>query len=277
MTVSPERLFWSFTDSTDKRRAGVLVRHLTIRSSTGTAFELKNARSSIQELSVEVHRLDDGRAYDIVATLDELPTSSLSGIITFDTSLASNPRIEVPVEVSVLRQPTRGAPGGIASADTGQSSLSRLPSSRPLNEEMRRASVASCRGVDGFGSGGKTNLSSRPAAAHATLERSRRDISLEEAVEVWSNGMAIFIDAREPQDYAAGHIGSAFNLPALSFEAYFGEVAPLLTPTSRIVVYCDGPQCDFSHRVSERLRQMGFTNVQVLTNGWSVWRQAGLP
>ena len=104
-----------------------------------------------------------------------------------------------------------------------------------------------------------------------------RTISLEEAVEVWNNGIAIFLDAREPQDYAAGHIGNAFNLPALSFEAHFGKVAPLLTPTSRIVVYCDGTQCDLSHRVIERLQQMGFTNVQILTNGWSVWRQAGLP
>ena len=116
LTVSPERLFWSFTDSTDKRRAGVLVRHLTIRTSTGTAFELKNAQSSIQGLSVEILRLDDGRAYDVVATLEDLSTSSLSGIITFDTSLASNPRIEVPVEVSVLRQATSSATDGTASA-----------------------------------------------------------------------------------------------------------------------------------------------------------------
>ena len=123
VTVSPERLLWNFTDSTDKRRAGVLERHLTIRSSTGTAFELKNAQSSIPELSVEVRRIDDGKAYDIVATLDNLVTSSLSGIITFGTSLPSTPRIEVPFEVNVLRQPGGGAPGGIGSADAGQGSL----------------------------------------------------------------------------------------------------------------------------------------------------------
>ena len=102
-------------------------------------------------------------------------------------------------------------------------------------------------------------------------------VSLEEAVELWSNGMAIFLDAREPQDYAAGHIGNAFNLPGLRFEAHFAKVAPFLSPTSRIVIYCDGTQCDLSHRVSERLQQMGFANVQILTNGWSLWRQAGLP
>ena len=42
--------------------------------------------------------------------------------------------------------------------------------------------------------------------------------------------MAIFLDAREPQDYAAGHIGNALNLPGLRFEAHFGKVAPLFDP-----------------------------------------------
>jgi rhodanese-related sulfurtransferase len=102
-------------------------------------------------------------------------------------------------------------------------------------------------------------------------------IPLEQAKELWSNGTAIFLDAREPVDYCAGHIGNAFNLPGLHFETHFGEVAPILTPESQIVVYCDGAECDLSHRVSERLKQMRFTNVWILSNGWTVWRQAGFP
>ena len=50
-------------------------------------------------------------------------------------------------------------------------------------------------------------------------------------------------------------LANALNLPGLRFEAHFGKVAPFLSPTSRIVVYCDGTQCDLSHRVSERLQQ----------------------
>ncbi len=65
-------------------------------------------------------------------------------------------------------------------------------------------------------------------------------------------GWRFFSMRGNPQDYAAGHIGNAFNLPGLRFEAHFGKVAPFLSPTSRIVVYCDGTQCDLSHRVSER-------------------------
>lgn len=102
-------------------------------------------------------------------------------------------------------------------------------------------------------------------------------ISLEKAKELWSSGTALFLDAREPADYAAGHIGTALNLPALSFERHFGDVAPLITPASPLVLYCDGQECDQSHRLAESLRRLGYTNSLILSNGWTVWRQAGLP
>ena len=48
-------------------------------------------------------------------------------------------------------------------------------------------------------------------------------ISLEEANELWNDGAAVFLDARGPDDFAAGHIADAFNLPALDFEKYFAR------------------------------------------------------
>ena len=102
-------------------------------------------------------------------------------------------------------------------------------------------------------------------------------VSLPQATELWENGTAVFLDAREPKDFAAGHIANAFNLPAVSFEAHFDEIAPMLTPESHIVIYCDGTECELSHRVKERFGEMNFTNVQILFNGWTVWRDAGLP
>jgi len=100
---------------------------------------------------------------------------------------------------------------------------------------------------------------------------------LARAEEVWSDGSAFFLDAREPEDFAAGHIANALNLPMLSFDSHFGEVAPFLSPESQVVVYCDGVECELSHRLSDRLKQMGFTNMHVLFNGWTAWREAGLP
>ncbi len=102
-------------------------------------------------------------------------------------------------------------------------------------------------------------------------------IALAQAKRLWDGGAALFLDAREPDDYAAGHIGNALNLPAQSFAGHFGEVAPMLTPASELVLYCDGKECELSHRLAENLRQQGFTNLHILANGWTVWREAGLP
>ena len=116
-----------------------------------------------------------------------------------------------------------------------------------------------------------------PLRAPPSTPLEQEFIPLEQAKQLWNNGTAIFLDAREPADYRASHIGNALNLPGLQFESHFGEVAPMLTPESPIIVYCDGTECDLSHSVSERLKQMRFTNVRILFNGWTVWRKAGLP
>jgi rhodanese-related sulfurtransferase len=102
-------------------------------------------------------------------------------------------------------------------------------------------------------------------------------VTLEEARELWGTGAAFFLDARAPADFAAGHIANAFSLPAEAFEQHYDSVAPMLTPETPIVAYCDGVDCELSHHLADRLRQLGYKNVRVLVNGWTVWRGAGFP
>ncbi|MDB6066277.1 MAG: Rhodanese domain protein [Pedosphaera sp.] len=102
-------------------------------------------------------------------------------------------------------------------------------------------------------------------------------ITLDQANELWHGGGTLFLDAREPADYAAGHIANALNLPAQSFEQHFGEIAPMLSPRSPMVLYCDGKECELSHQLQNSLAQLGYTNAHLLFNGWTAWRQAGLP
>jgi rhodanese-related sulfurtransferase len=102
-------------------------------------------------------------------------------------------------------------------------------------------------------------------------------IALAEAESLWNSGAAIFLDARPPADYAAGHIANAFNLPVDEFQQHYPQVAALLGPDTPVVAYCDGIECELSHRLAQKLRELGHTNVRVLLNGWTVWRQAGLP
>jgi rhodanese-related sulfurtransferase len=103
-----------------------------------------------------------------------------------------------------------------------------------------------------------------------------RIITLEEAKELWRAGAAVFLDARAADDYAAGHIAGALNLSAARFEEKYPELAPRLAPETRIVAYCDGADCDLSQQLTGRLAELGHTNVQILPNGWTIWRQAGL-
>lgn len=102
-------------------------------------------------------------------------------------------------------------------------------------------------------------------------------ISVTQAYQQWKLGTAVFLDAREPADYAAGHIANALNLPAQSFSSHFGAIAPMLTPASELIVYCDGIECELSHRVAGELRRLGYTNLQLVLNGWSQWSSSGFP
>ena len=102
-------------------------------------------------------------------------------------------------------------------------------------------------------------------------------ITLDRARQLWYLGTAFFLDARDPADFAAGHVGNALNLPAQSFALYFGKVGPMLTPNSELVLYCDGQECELSRRLRENLRQLGYTNTHLLSNGWTAGSQAGLP
>ena len=131
LIVSPEKLFWSVTDSLGERPADLLVRRLTIRSATGKAFELKNGDSSIDELSVQLDKIDDGKAYEIVARLEKLPRKNLTGVITFETSVASHPTFEVPVEISVFHRSAHEVHDGASGAHRAhQTALS--PAKTPI-------------------------------------------------------------------------------------------------------------------------------------------------
>ena len=102
-------------------------------------------------------------------------------------------------------------------------------------------------------------------------------IPLADAYQAWSASGAVFLDARAPADYEAGHIPNAFSLPAESFADHFARVSPFLSPNSAIVCYCDGVECDLSHHLKGYLGQNGFTNVHILKNAWTEWRKAGYP
>jgi rhodanese-related sulfurtransferase len=102
-------------------------------------------------------------------------------------------------------------------------------------------------------------------------------IALDQASALFQQDAAVFLDARPEMQYSEGHIRGALNLPWREVDRYFLELAERLAAAPTIITYCDGENCDLSHELALFLKEMGYENVRVLVNGWTLWQQAGLP
>ncbi|HYF66206.1 MAG TPA: rhodanese-like domain-containing protein [Herpetosiphonaceae bacterium] len=83
------------------------------------------------------------------------------------------------------------------------------------------------------------------------------------------------VEALDPMLYAAVHLPGAVNVPPDSIDA--AAAAALPDKNAAIVVYCASHTCASSHRVAERLIQLGYTRIAHYQNGKQDWIAAGLP
>ncbi|MEX1298480.1 MAG: rhodanese-like domain-containing protein [Desulfotignum sp.] len=102
-------------------------------------------------------------------------------------------------------------------------------------------------------------------------------IALEDAATLFTDNAAVFLDARSPAEYEQGHIQGAVNLPWHEVDNYFETVIMALDPEAMVITYCDGEACPLSHDLAVFLKDLGFTRVKVLVNGWTLWKNHGLP
>lgn len=106
VSLEPEALYWSIdaaTKSAVVKPEAQVLRRVTIRAATGQKLALNNPQSTIKGIKVELVPKEAGKVYELVARLDEVPAGSVSGIVSFDTSVAGQARMEVPVIVNVFQ------------------------------------------------------------------------------------------------------------------------------------------------------------------------------
>jgi rhodanese-related sulfurtransferase len=88
---------------------------------------------------------------------------------------------------------------------------------------------------------------------------------------------ALFVDAREADEYAEGHIPGALSLP---FDTSVTDPVALeaLDPAGKaLIVYCGGGTCELSMNLAFALVQAGHKKVLVYMGGYPEWQGAGLP
>jgi rhodanese-related sulfurtransferase/DNA-binding transcriptional ArsR family regulator len=86
------------------------------------------------------------------------------------------------------------------------------------------------------------------------------------------NGLVTVLDVRPAEEYAAGHLPGAINVPMQTLEGYLTK----LPKKREIVAYCRGPYCLMSFEAVAVLRKRGW-KARRLEEGLPEWKAAGLP
>ncbi len=112
--------------------------------------------------------------------------------------------------------------------------------------------------------------------ASLSVNHPAEEIGLERARQLFAGGAALFLDARDYDEYLDGHIEGAVSVPYTEFLEN-PTIIDRLNRSVCIVTYCDGDECQASIDLAVRLNEMGFTDVWFYFGGWNEWSAAGLP
>jgi len=101
--------------------------------------------------------------------------------------------------------------------------------------------------------------------------RSGSGISTSEAIQMVNQRQAVWVDVRPAEQFRAGHIAQARNMPAADVEQKAGS----LPKNKPLVLVCETGRD--AGRVASRLRSQGFAEVAVMEGGMRAWSSANLP
>jgi len=95
-------------------------------------------------------------------------------------------------------------------------------------------------------------------------------VGFEELKSRVADGIVTVIDVRPPDEFEAGHVPGAVNIPLAELSARLDE----LPASNQIVAYCRGPWCVLAYEAVALLRTRGY-EARRLDGGLPEWRLAG--
>jgi rhodanese-related sulfurtransferase len=98
-------------------------------------------------------------------------------------------------------------------------------------------------------------------------------LSTANAVQLINRERAVVVDVCEPEEFAAGHVGGARNVPVGQFEQRLPEVVK--NKTVPLILVC--PTGARANRVLAIAKKLGYEKAQVLAGGLKAWKDANLP
>ncbi|MDZ7803151.1 metalloregulator ArsR/SmtB family transcription factor [Thiohalophilus sp.] len=110
--------------------------------------------------------------------------------------------------------------------------------------------------------------------SYLTVKDDLEPIPRDELLARARDGHVTVIDVRPPEEYAAGHLPGAVNIPLSELEQRLAELGE--NRDQEIVAYCRGPHCVLAFDAVARLREKGL-KARRLEDGYPEWKTAGLP
>jgi len=93
------------------------------------------------------------------------------------------------------------------------------------------------------------------------------------AVQLINRERAVVVDVREPEEFAAGHVTGARNLPLSQLEEKLGAL--IKKKTLPVVLVCETGSR--SHRAVALAKKLGYEQAQAMAGGLKAWKAANLP
>lgn len=100
---------------------------------------------------------------------------------------------------------------------------------------------------------------------------------MEAARVAFQSKSAVFVDARNPENYIEAHIPRAINIPPEQFDA---DAVPFMNrapPDREVILYCDGPDDHLAETLGQSMLKVGYKKLALFLDGWQGWIENGLP
>ncbi len=107
---------------------------------------------------------------------------------------------------------------------------------------------------------------------HFASEDGLRAVTHQELTALLKSGDAMVIDVRPPEEYEAGHIPGAVNIPLKLLSQHLAD----LPHRKEVVAYCRGPYCMLAVEAVKRLRKRGY-RARRMEEGFPEWKADGRP
>ena len=126
-----------------------------------------------------------------------------------------------------------------------------------------------------------------PGVQQTTLmeaDQKTAEVTTAELRQILADGSALVFDSRPHLEYSISHIPGSLNVapkPGVEMSQYVADVAEIERvladqgvqgKDAALVLYCNGPFCGVSKRLSNELLEAGFTNVRRYQLGIPTWR-----